>query len=143
MDSADPLDGWSMQDVLRSVPFAKNDVYGGMFNHVQDTLFEFCQKIQKLKVCFQLFHMNALELPRTLKQTGMDQSSFDRIEVRQVLRTKINRPPSSLIFFLLTSRRFQILVTVAILDHSASSLLMAHCSNAGLRILTRLSWRRS
>lgn len=77
-DSADPLDGWSMADILGKAPLAKNDIYGGLFLLVQDTLQRFCHRIEGLQVKFQLLHGDALALPSSIDDS---KHSFDRIEV--------------------------------------------------------------
>lgn len=82
MDSADPLGGWSIHDVLGKVPLAKNDLYGGLYFHVHDLLFKFCERIKCMKLTFVLFQVNALELVDTFKECGLLKQGFDRVEVR-------------------------------------------------------------
>lgn len=81
MDSADPLKGWPIDEVIKRTPFAKNDIYGGLYLYLQDILLEFCNKIKRFKVCFQLSQVDALDLPGVMKQYGMGRNYFDRIEV--------------------------------------------------------------
>ncbi|KAJ9663962.1 hypothetical protein H2201_005444 [Coniosporium apollinis] len=78
VDAADPLDGWSMAEILRKAPLARNDTYRGLFLLVQDTLQRFCQRIENLQVKFQLFHDDALALPNMIED---GQHSFDRIKL--------------------------------------------------------------
>ena len=85
MDSANPLEGWPLKDVLRKSPFAKNDLYGRLFVYVHDALLKFCRRLENLKVCFQLFQTDAMELPSFLQRRGFGKASFDRIEVCTLL----------------------------------------------------------
>ncbi|KAI9731728.1 MAG: hypothetical protein M1834_004517 [Cirrosporium novae-zelandiae] len=84
-DSADPLQGWPIDEIVRKAPPAKNDMYGSLFFYVQDALQQFCQQIGRLDVSFKLFQVDALELPNIIKQYGMGQHSFDRIEVSNIV----------------------------------------------------------
>ncbi|KAJ5047251.1 uncharacterized protein L3040_003090 [Drepanopeziza brunnea f. sp. 'multigermtubi'] len=84
MDSADPLGGWNIKDVMRLAPLAKNDIYGSLFNYLQDLLLQFCNQVSRLPVHFQLFQVDALDLPGILRQRGMDCPYFDRIEVSNI-----------------------------------------------------------
>ena len=81
-DSADPLEGWSIKEVMKKTPLAKKDIYGGLFLSVQGVLLEFCRRIENLKICFHLFQAEAMELPNIIKLCGMNEHYFDRIEVR-------------------------------------------------------------
>ena len=80
MDSADPVEGWPVKDWVNKAP-AKKDVYGRLFLYIQDVLLRFCRRIEELEVRFQLFQVDALELPTILKDCGIGKHSFDRIEV--------------------------------------------------------------
>ena len=81
MDSADPVEGWSVKDWVNKAPIAKKDVYGSLFFHIQDVLLRFCRRIEKLEVRFQIFQIDALELPTVIEGCGIGKHSFDRIEV--------------------------------------------------------------
>lgn len=81
MDSADPLEGWTIKDVVRLAPLAKNDIYGSLFNYLREILLQFCNQVSRLKVHFHLFQVDALDLPGIMRQRGMGRSYFDRIEV--------------------------------------------------------------
>ena len=81
IDSADPLQGWPINEVIWKAPFAKNDIYGSLFIYVLDVLQNFCHKLENLRVCFQLFQLDALDLPGIIRQRGMGRNYFDRIEV--------------------------------------------------------------
>ena len=82
LDSADPLEGWPIDEIIQKAPLAKNDIYGSLFFYLQDVLWQFCQHIGRLKVSIQLFQVDARKLPSIVKQHEMGQRSFDRIEVR-------------------------------------------------------------
>ncbi|KAH0565170.1 hypothetical protein GP486_001434 [Trichoglossum hirsutum] len=84
MDSADPSEGWPVKEVIRKAPLAKNDIYGSLFMYIQGILLKFCHQIERLKICFQLFQVDALELPSIIKQSGMGKYYFDRIEVSNI-----------------------------------------------------------
>ena len=81
MDSADPLQGWPIKEVILKAPFAKKDIYGSLFVYVQEALLEFCHQLKKLKIRFSLFQTDARELPGIIKQCEMGEHYFDRIEV--------------------------------------------------------------
>jgi hypothetical protein len=78
MDSADPLDGWLHADYTAHTPIAKADMYGSLFFFLRDQFLKFCNRVQKTSIRFQLYNMNAEELPAYLPQDG---KAFDRIEV--------------------------------------------------------------
>lgn len=76
MDSADPLAGWSLSDVISKGSLAKHDIYGSLFFYLQEILLHFCHQLQTLEIHFHLYHADAIELPRIINTGG-----FDRIEV--------------------------------------------------------------
>lgn len=82
LDSADPLEGWPIDEIIEKAPPAKNDMYGSLFFYLQDVLGLFCRRMGRLKVSIQLYQVDARKLPSIIKRDGMDQCSFDRIEVR-------------------------------------------------------------
>ena len=82
MDSADPLQGWPIDEIIQKAPLAKNDIYGSLFFYLQDVLWGFCNQISRLKLSIQLSQVDARKLPSILEQYKMGQNSFDRIEVR-------------------------------------------------------------
>ena len=84
IDSANPLQVWPLKDIIRHVPAAGDDIYGGMFLFVTNVLTTFCQRLKDLKVSFTLFQMNATQLPGILNEGGRAQKKFDRIEVRDI-----------------------------------------------------------
>lgn len=84
-DSADPLEGWHIMDILKSAPTAKNDIYGSLHLHIHKTLLQFCTRIKNLDISFTLYHEDATELPPLLGQSGMGKHFFDRIEASYLL----------------------------------------------------------
>jgi hypothetical protein len=82
MDSADPLEGWPVKEVIQKAPLAKSDIYGSLFIYLRDILLKFCHQVERLKICFQLFQVDAQDLPGIMRERGIDKYYFDRIEVR-------------------------------------------------------------
>jgi hypothetical protein len=82
LDSADPLEGWPIDEIIQKAPPAKNDIYGSLFFYLQDILGRFCQQIGRLKSSIQRFQVDARKLPSIVEHGEMGQCSFDRIEVR-------------------------------------------------------------
>lgn len=81
MDSADPLEGRPIDEIIQKAPLAKNDLYGSLFFYIQDVLWRFCHQIGRLKVSLQLYQVDALKLPGIVEQYRGSRCSFDRIEV--------------------------------------------------------------
>ncbi|KAA8576352.1 hypothetical protein EYC84_006485 [Monilinia fructicola] len=84
MDSADPLDGWAFEEFLSNPPPARNDIYGSLYFYLQYQLRNFCERIRNLQVHFQLFELDALDLPGLMKERGIEKQHFDRIEVSNI-----------------------------------------------------------
>lgn len=82
-DNADPLDGWSAEDV-EMTPYgpAKADIYGNLFIHLRSVLRAFLDRIANLKVSFRLLQMDA-----RLLLNHLEDGTFDRIEVSFALST--------------------------------------------------------
>ena len=93
-DSADPLHGWSLPEILEQrVGPTPNDLYGKLYRHLHDQLSSFRRFLRTSKSCtFKLLHMDAKALAGHLK----DDVLFDRIEVLQSYMGdyRSNRPPS-------------------------------------------------
>ncbi|KAE9365085.1 hypothetical protein N431DRAFT_473171 [Stipitochalara longipes BDJ] len=86
MDSANPLEGWAIEDIMGMAPVAKNDLYGGLYHLVKGFLLQFCDGIALRPTRFQLLYVDAAELPGVLTVVGKDQQhSFDRIEVSNIV----------------------------------------------------------
>lgn len=82
MDSADPLDGWLHADYVPYSPAAKADTYGSLFFFLRDHFLKFCNRVQNNSIHFQLYNMDAEELPAYLPQ---HEKAFDRIEVYYII----------------------------------------------------------
>ncbi len=82
LDSADPLEGWPVDEIIKKAPPAENDIYGSLFFYLQDVLGLFCQQIGRLKVSIQHFQIDARKLPTIVEHDEMGHCSFDRIEVQ-------------------------------------------------------------
>ncbi|KAL1982084.1 hypothetical protein VTN96DRAFT_1797 [Rasamsonia emersonii] len=83
-DSADPLDGWRIQEVMSKAPLAEKDLYGSLFLFLRDLFSKYCARLATISVSFQLFHLDATTLPASLKSDGISPTSFDRIEVSNI-----------------------------------------------------------
>ncbi|PLB54875.1 hypothetical protein P170DRAFT_483657 [Aspergillus steynii IBT 23096] len=75
-DSADPLNSWSLEDVLHtSSGPATADTYGKLYFHLRGVFGSFMHRISDAEVSFEFHHVDASYLPNRL-QTG----SFSRID---------------------------------------------------------------
>ncbi|KAL8762580.1 MAG: hypothetical protein Q9184_001434 [Pyrenodesmia sp. 2 TL-2023] len=85
-DNADPLAGWSWQDITPSTTSARNDIYGHLCTHLYSTLLRFCRKCRQFTLKIRLFQTDILALPdlNTDAKTPQ-QGGFDRIEVSNVI----------------------------------------------------------
>ncbi|KAB8302796.1 hypothetical protein EYC80_006141 [Monilinia laxa] len=84
MDSADPLEGWAFEECLSNPPPARNDIYGSLYFYLQHQLRSFCERTRNLQVSFQIFELDALDLPGTMKGRGIGKRHFDRIELSNI-----------------------------------------------------------
>lgn len=92
-DSADPLAGWPLDEVMSKAPPAKNDIYGSLFFYLQDLLLHYCQRLREINVNFHLFCLDVVELPGALKKDGVKPYLFDRIEVRYLVHICLHTKP--------------------------------------------------
>jgi hypothetical protein len=77
LDVADPLSGWEMAEVLQtSAGNATNDLYGKLYVHIHSLLHTFKQRLASVGAKFELYNLNARDLPRFLAP-----NTFARIEV--------------------------------------------------------------
>ncbi|KAI0146914.1 hypothetical protein GGR57DRAFT_494186 [Xylariaceae sp. FL1272] len=83
MDSADPLDGWSIKTVLatKAGP-AKNDAYGQLYYYLKRVFTRFHSRLRSNAISCELYHVNAQTLDKTLAGRH-----FDRIEVSNICDT--------------------------------------------------------
>jgi len=72
-----------MDEVLRKLPAAKNDIYGALYRYLGDLLIRFCKKTADISWDVRLYHLDAAELTGTLQTGGIGENSYDRIEVSQ------------------------------------------------------------
>ncbi len=49
--------------------------------HVQGSLVKFCEKLEGLDIRFQIFQLQEEELPSMMKDFGIEEGYFDRIDV--------------------------------------------------------------
>lgn len=77
-DSADPLDGWSLPEILKqNAGPASNDIYGKLHRHVSELLRSFHRSLTSRQCTFRFLHKDANDLAENLQ----DKLGFDRIEV--------------------------------------------------------------
>ena len=70
MDSADPLGGWDFAEVLEAdTGNAAHDLYGKLFVHVSSLLLSFKRRLSNTVASFEMYNLNATELPETLGST--------------------------------------------------------------------------
>ena len=121
-DSADPIQGWQIEEVIEKVTLAKNDIYGSLFIYLQDILLQFCRCIHSHKVHFRLFQVDAVLLPKMLELPEVGQCSFDKIEV--IIQSNIYCLSILILIFLA-------------LEYSGSWLPWTSCSSRHLQPLTQ------
>lgn len=81
MDSADPLKGWPIKVPMMMAKPAKNDIYGGLYNHLMGTFHRFCSKLRTLNAYFYISQVDAAKLSSIFGLGVTPETSFDRIEV--------------------------------------------------------------
>ncbi|KAF5606011.1 uncharacterized protein FSUBG_6347 [Fusarium subglutinans] len=82
-DFADPVMGWSLQEVDKTpYGFATSDIYGKLFYHIRSMLEKFMARISKSTIALQLFQVDAEVLPEYLD--GSFDGSFDRIDASNI-----------------------------------------------------------
>ncbi|KAL2257217.1 hypothetical protein VTK26DRAFT_505 [Humicola hyalothermophila] len=75
-DNADPLNGWSAEEVEdRPSGLATADIYGKLYYHLRTVLRAFILRLSSLQVAFRLMQVDADDLG-----DYVESSSFDRIE---------------------------------------------------------------
>lgn len=91
-DNADPLHGWSLEEVSNTTSGAATaDLYGKLFIYLRNMLRAFLSRIRNSKISFKLLHLDASSLPGHL-----DNDSFSRIDVcaPTLMPTESIQPPS-------------------------------------------------
>ncbi|KAF7867297.1 hypothetical protein EAF04_005380 [Stromatinia cepivora] len=84
MDSANPMEGWPIEEFMSKPRPSRNDVYGSLYFYVLKQLQDFCKRISNLQIRFQLFGLDAIDLPGILDERGTGKNYFDRIEVSNI-----------------------------------------------------------
>ncbi|EEA24163.1 hypothetical protein TMatcc_007239 [Talaromyces marneffei ATCC 18224] len=82
-DSADPLHGWKLDEVLQEPHLAKADLYGLLYLHVRKYLVKFCERVCNLKLNVSFFCMDALDLPNRIEELD-EERLYDRIELANI-----------------------------------------------------------
>jgi hypothetical protein len=75
-DKADPLAGWPIWEVRRTPSMASQDAYGKLFVYLREMMRKFLRSLDAGKSDFELYNIDAKELPQHLNK-----SWYDRIEV--------------------------------------------------------------
>jgi hypothetical protein len=81
MDSAEPIEGWSVKEVTSVTRLARNDINGSLYYYLKELIQSFCRRVSDLHIQFQFFELNAMDLPQTMAMRGISNHYFDRIEV--------------------------------------------------------------
>lgn len=84
-DSASPLNGWKLSEVLESSYGAKEDIHGLLYFYLKHILLEFCEKLVSLKLHVSLFNMEPEHMPHGVATFRGDRRLYDRIEVSPII----------------------------------------------------------
>ncbi|RMZ42089.1 hypothetical protein AFCA_006832 [Aspergillus flavus] len=98
-DSADPLQGWTLTEVLQPSYGAKHDLYGQLYVHVKRELETFCKRLHTLNLNVSLFKKDAMDLPDTLATLRDKETFYDRIELANIADLGYLGPPKTLALF--------------------------------------------
>jgi hypothetical protein len=60
-----------MDEVLRKLPTATNDIYGALYLYLKELLTRFCKKVADISWDVQLFDLEAVELLVTIRSTEL------------------------------------------------------------------------
>ncbi|KAH9842165.1 hypothetical protein Tdes44962_MAKER01543 [Teratosphaeria destructans] len=102
MDSADPMSGWSLREVLKTGQgAATNDTYGKLYHYVKAELTGFCQRLASSPVTFELFNTQTEFLCEHVSK-----GEFARVEVANISDADYLGMPGTALFLgpLLQSR---------------------------------------
>ena len=83
VEGADPLRAWSFKEIINLPYTAKHDIYGRLYNYLQELLVTFCERLRDLKTEFYIDYCETADLSERIKDYGFETGSFDRIDVRQ------------------------------------------------------------
>lgn len=79
-DNADPLHGWCSKEVAQtSSGAATADIYGKLFYYLRAVLRTFLVRLRNSNVSFQLYEVDAVDLPAYLGS-----EAFSRIEASEI-----------------------------------------------------------
>ncbi|ESK91309.1 hypothetical protein Moror_2823 [Moniliophthora roreri MCA 2997] len=84
-DSASPLEGWDICEVLRSGKehgTTEEDIMGCLYFHVQDQLTTFARRLRKFSISFSMYDRDAIDLAGSLPP---HLRRLDRIEVSNIM----------------------------------------------------------
>ncbi|PQE03580.1 MYND finger family protein [Rutstroemia sp. NJR-2017a BVV2] len=84
MDSADPIEGWSVKEFTSVPRLARNDINGSLYYYLKGLIQSFCRRVKHLHIRFQFFELNVMDLPHTMAMRGISHHYFDRIEVSNI-----------------------------------------------------------
>ncbi|KAE8361677.1 hypothetical protein BDV27DRAFT_26211 [Aspergillus caelatus] len=98
-DSADPLQGWTLAEVLHASYGAKHDLYGQLYVHIKRYLETFCKRLHTLKLNICLFKKDAMDLPDKLATLRGKETFYDRIELANIADLGYLGPAKTLALF--------------------------------------------
>lgn len=80
-DSADPLEGWPLSEVLSVHTGLRDDVNGKLYQYIHSCLVEFHGRLQALEIKFRLYQGDVRQAVPQLMDT---KTKYDRIEVSNI-----------------------------------------------------------
>jgi hypothetical protein len=86
-DIADPMNGFSVDEVLKQSQMPTNDIYGALHSYVRDLIHGFCERIADMIVGFTIFPHHVEPLADIFHRTPAD-VHFDRIDVSLSINTR-------------------------------------------------------
>ncbi|KNG89153.1 hypothetical protein ANOM_002986 [Aspergillus nomiae NRRL 13137] len=98
-DSADPLQGWTLTEILRPSYGAKHDLYGQLYVSLKRNLHSFCERLHTLKLSICLFKQDAMDLPDKLATLRGRETFYDRIELANIADLGYLGPAKTLALF--------------------------------------------
>ena len=75
-DKADPSGGWPILDVQQTSSPAPRDWYGKLFIYLHDVLKRFLDRLEKIRISFDLYNVDVKELPQHLEP-----NKYSKLEV--------------------------------------------------------------
>lgn len=80
-DSASPLGGWKLSEVMESSYEAKEDIHGLLYFHLKHIILKFCEKLTSFRVHVSLFNMKPEHMPNGVATFRGERQLYDRFEV--------------------------------------------------------------